>query len=128
MQPDPGPDPSHEFGPLLELEELDDNLFRGWCHSGLPQRVFGGNVAAQALVAAGRTVPAQRPVHSLHGYFVRAGNPDHQILYQVEKRLATAVRSALGGLPRRSTARRFSRCRRPFRCLPRDSTINGKCR
>jgi acyl-CoA thioesterase-2 len=85
MQPEHVPDQSSDFGPLLELETLDDNMFRGWCHSGLPQRIFGGAVAAQALVAAGRTIPKDRAVHSLHGYFVRAGDPDYPILYSVER-------------------------------------------
>src|SRR5215813_13084645 len=49
-----------------------------------PQRVFGGQVAGQALVAAGRTVDPVRQVHSLHGYFVRAGDPTEPIVYEVE--------------------------------------------
>ena len=49
-----------------------------------PQRVFGGQVAGQALVAAGRTVDPARLVHSLHGYFVRPGDPTEPIEYQVE--------------------------------------------
>ncbi|MFB9659876.1 acyl-CoA thioesterase [Glycomyces mayteni] len=69
---------------VLDLEQVDKGLFRGpRAEVGL-QRVFGGQVAGQALVAAGRTVPADRHVHSLHGYFVRPGNADKPIIYQVE--------------------------------------------
>ncbi|HEY5987948.1 MAG TPA: acyl-CoA thioesterase II, partial [Streptosporangiaceae bacterium] len=49
------------------------------------QRVFGGQVAGQALVAAGRTVPADRPVHSLHAYFIRPGDPAVPIVYIVDR-------------------------------------------
>ena len=48
-------------------------------------RVFGGQVAAQALIAAGRTVPSERRVHSLHAYFLRPGNPRQPIVYQVDR-------------------------------------------
>jgi acyl-CoA thioesterase-2 len=69
---------------VLDLEEIDQGLFRGpRAEVGL-QRVFGGQVAGQALVAAGRTVAADRRVHSLHGYFVRPGDSMKPIVYQVE--------------------------------------------
>jgi acyl-CoA thioesterase-2 len=71
------------FAKLLELERIEDNLFRGWCHQGRPGHAFGGHVAAQALVAAGSTVPVDRGVHSLHGYFVRPGRVDRSIVYSV---------------------------------------------
>jgi len=70
---------------LLDLEQLEVNLFRGVSPPGLPTRVFGGQVASQALVAAGRTVPVEREVHSLHAYFIRAGDPKIPIVYQVER-------------------------------------------
>jgi acyl-CoA thioesterase-2 len=73
------------FAELLEVERIEDNLFRGWCHQGRPQHAFGGHVAAQALVAAGSTVPAERGVHSLHGYFVRPGRTDRSIVYSVDR-------------------------------------------
>jgi acyl-CoA thioesterase-2 len=73
------------FAELLELERIEDNLFRGWCHDGRPQHAFGGHVAAQALAAAGLTVPAERGVHSLHGYFVRPGRTDRSIVYSVDR-------------------------------------------
>ncbi|WP_405021566.1 acyl-CoA thioesterase II [Kitasatospora sp. NBC_00070] len=73
------------FVDLLRIEQLDENLFRGRCHAGAPMRAFGGQVAAQALTAAGRTVEAERQVHSLHGYFLRPGDPRHPIDYQVDR-------------------------------------------
>ncbi|MEX2256969.1 MAG: acyl-CoA thioesterase II [Acidimicrobiia bacterium] len=70
---------------LLELEQLEVNLFRGVSPDEDQQRVFGGQVAAQALVAAGRTVDAQRPVTSLHAYFLRPGDPNVPIVYEVDR-------------------------------------------
>jgi len=81
----PGMDPAYGFAKLLELERIEDNLFRGWCHEGRPGHAFGGHVAAQALVAAGSTVPAERGVHSLHGYFVRPARTDRSIVYSVDR-------------------------------------------
>ncbi|MGI5244436.1 acyl-CoA thioesterase [Dactylosporangium sp. CA-139066] len=69
---------------LLDLEPLGDDRFRGISPPVGPQRVFGGQVAGQALVAAGRTVEPARHVHSLHGYFVRPGDPSVPITYTVE--------------------------------------------
>ncbi len=60
---------------LLDLEQIEMNIFRGRSPEERQQRVFGGQVAGQALVAAGRTVPADRHVHSLHAYFIRPGDP-----------------------------------------------------
>ncbi len=70
---------------LLELETLEVNLFRGLSPDEDRQRVFGGQVAAQALVAAGRTVEADRPVHSLHAYFLRPGDPNIPIVFEVDR-------------------------------------------
>jgi acyl-CoA thioesterase-2 len=69
----------------LDLEKLEENLYRGTSPQVGWQRVFGGQVVAQALVAAQRTVDADRFVHSLHAYFVRPGDPSVPILYQVER-------------------------------------------
>jgi acyl-CoA thioesterase II len=69
---------------LLDLEQLGPDEFRGESPRVGPQRVFGGQVAGQALVAAGRTVDPARHVHSLHGYFVRPGDPSVPIHYRVE--------------------------------------------
>jgi acyl-CoA thioesterase-2 len=70
---------------ILDLEPLELDLFRGSSPQTGWQRVFGGQVIGQALVAAIRTVPATRPVHSLHGYFVRPGDPKVPIVYRVER-------------------------------------------
>ncbi len=71
---------------LLDLEQIELDIFRGRSPEGeWRQRVFGGQVAGQALVAAGRTVPADRPVHSLHAYFIRPGDPAIPLIYLVER-------------------------------------------
>jgi acyl-CoA thioesterase-2 len=70
---------------LLDLEDVEVDIFRGRTAGVSPQRVFGGQVAGQALVAAGRTVPADRFVHSLHAYFIRPGDPSVPIVYTVER-------------------------------------------
>jgi acyl-CoA thioesterase-2 len=69
---------------LLDLEELEVNIFRGRSPQEQRQRVFGGQVAGQALVAAGRTVE-KGIVHSLHAYFLRPGDPSTPILYSVDR-------------------------------------------
>jgi|SRR5579859_609497 len=70
---------------LLDLEQIEVNIFRGVSPEERVQRVFGGQVAGQALVAAGRTVPEDRPVHSLHAYFIRPGDPAVPLIYTVER-------------------------------------------
>jgi acyl-CoA thioesterase II len=70
---------------LLDLEQIEVNIFRGRSPDERVQRVFGGQVAGQALVAAGRTVPADRPVHSLHAYFIRPGDPSIPLVYTVDR-------------------------------------------
>jgi acyl-CoA thioesterase-2 len=69
----------------LTLERLEDNLFRGPRASEGWQRVYGGLVLGQALVAAALTVDESRPIHSLHGYFLLAGDPEREIVYDVER-------------------------------------------
>ncbi|KAA0969666.1 acyl-CoA thioesterase II [Aureimonas fodinaquatilis] len=69
----------------LELEKLEENLFRGTSPDNGWQRVFGGQVVAQALVAAQNTVAQDRHVHSLHGYFIRPGDPTIPIVYEVAR-------------------------------------------
>lgn len=69
---------------ILDLEQIEQNIFRGQSPDENRQRVFGGQVAGQALVAAARTVSAI-PVHSLHSYFLRPGDPTIPILYEVER-------------------------------------------
>ncbi|HEX8079763.1 MAG TPA: acyl-CoA thioesterase II [Jatrophihabitans sp.] len=70
---------------LLDLEALETDIFRGLSPQVAMQRVFGGQVAGQALVAAGRTVESERLVHSLHSYFIRPGDPSIPIIYTVER-------------------------------------------
>ena len=70
---------------LLTLERLDRDLFRGRSQDLGWGAIFGGQVLGQALSAAAQTVVAERPVHSLHGYFLRAGDLNHPIVYQVER-------------------------------------------
>jgi acyl-CoA thioesterase-2 len=70
---------------VLDLEQLEDNLFRGARGSEGWQRVYGGQVLGQALMAAVRTVDPGRRVHSLHGYFLLAGDPSLPIIYDVER-------------------------------------------
>jgi len=69
---------------LLDIERIEDNLFRGQSGSVGWRRVYGGQVLAQALVAAIHTVTGERLVHSLHGYFILPGDIDAPILYEVE--------------------------------------------
>lgn len=70
---------------LLDLEVIEENIFRGVSPAGSSVRVFGGQVAGQALVAAGRTVDRDRAVHSLHAYFIRGGDPSVPIVYEVDR-------------------------------------------
>ncbi|MGF6492723.1 acyl-CoA thioesterase-2 [Luteibacter sp. 621] len=74
-----------ELVDLLELERLEDNLFRGQSRDIGTRFVFGGQVLGQALSAAQRTVPDDRVAHSLHAYFLRAGDIDAPIVYSVER-------------------------------------------
>jgi acyl-CoA thioesterase II len=69
----------------LDLEKLEENLFRGLSPQIGWQRVFGGQVIAQALAAAQRTVEPDRFVHSLHAYFMRPGDPAIPIIYEVDR-------------------------------------------
>ena len=70
---------------VLQLEEREPEVFVGQTPRTSLQRIFGGQVAGQALMAAGLTVPEQRPVHSLHSYFLRPGDPKEEIRYVVER-------------------------------------------
>jgi acyl-CoA thioesterase II len=69
----------------LTLERLEDNLFRGRKSCEGWQRVYGGQVLGQALAAAAHTVIEDRAIHSLHGYFLLGGDPEHDIIYDVER-------------------------------------------
>src|SRR5512142_948722 len=76
--------PIQEVLDLLDLEKIEENIFRGISPRDRVQRVFGGQVLGQALVAAARTVDG-RNCHSLHAYFLRAGDPRVPILYEVDR-------------------------------------------
>ncbi|NYJ07807.1 acyl-CoA thioesterase [Petropleomorpha daqingensis] len=70
---------------VLGLEEREEDVFVGQTPTTPSQRVFGGQVAGQALMAAGLTTPGDRSVHSLHSYFLRPGDPNEEIRYVVER-------------------------------------------
>ena len=70
---------------LLTLEPLEENIFRGQSVALGSRRVFGGQVLGQAIYAATQTVPTDRLVHSMHGYFVLPGDPDHPIIFNVDR-------------------------------------------
>jgi acyl-CoA thioesterase-2 len=78
-------DPAVELLDLLDIEQLEVDLFRGIGSGGeTTTRIFGGHVIAQALAAAYRTVP-DRLCHSLHAYFIRPGDPSIPVIYQVDR-------------------------------------------
>jgi acyl-CoA thioesterase II len=89
---------------ILDLEALEDNLFRGRSPQQSWQRVFGGQTLGQALVAAVRTVPPERVAHSLHGYFLLPGDLNRPIIYSVER-----VRDGTSFTTRRVTATQHGR-------------------
>ena len=70
---------------LLDLEQLENNLFRGQSENIGGPRVFGGQVLGQALTAAARTVDKKRTAHSLHAYFLRPGDMEFPIIYDVDR-------------------------------------------
>ena len=70
---------------LLDLEQIEEDVFAGLSPDEPVQRVFGGQVLAQALAAAMRTVARLRPCHSFHAYFLRPGDPKIPIAYQVDR-------------------------------------------
>ena len=78
-------EPLRELLALLDLERLDLNLYRGQNRDIGSGRLFGGQVLAQSLVAAGRTVDEGRTAHSLHGYFMLAGDLSTPVVYQVDR-------------------------------------------
>ncbi len=79
------PSSADELVALLDLETIDENLYRGTQPDTVLQRVFGGQVAAQSLVAGARTVAPPLTVHSLHSYFLRPGDTAVPIVYDVER-------------------------------------------
>jgi acyl-CoA thioesterase-2 len=93
-----------ELVELLDLEAIEDNLFRGQQPDTIMQRVFGGQVLAQSLVAALRTVPEAFACHSLHSYFLRPGDTKVPIIYDVEE-----IREGRSFCTRRVAARQHGR-------------------
>ncbi len=79
------PSPVSELIDLLSLERLEDNLFRGQSRDIGTKYVFGGQVLGQALSAAEKTLTVERQAHSLHAYFLRAGDIDAPIVYHVDR-------------------------------------------
>ena len=77
--------PVSELIELLSLERLEDNLFRGQSRDIGTKYVFGGQVLGQALSAAQATMTSPRPAHSLHAYFLRAGDVEAPIVYDVDR-------------------------------------------
>lgn len=95
---------AEELVSLLVLEELDVDLFRGLQPDTERQRVFGGQVAAQSVVAANRSVDDAFVMHSLHSYFLRPGDPAVPIVYDVER-----IRDGRSFATRRVMARQHGR-------------------
>ncbi|HMK88190.1 MAG TPA: acyl-CoA thioesterase II [Methylocystis sp.] len=79
------PSPRERLLALFDLEPLGEDCFRGFNAPSGHQRIFGGQVVAQALAAAAMTVPPDRPAHSLHAYFLLAGDPAAPIDFEVER-------------------------------------------
>lgn len=77
--------PVSELLAILDLEDLGEDRFRGESPASAGSHLYGGQVVAQALVASARTVPSDRPAHSLHAYFVLAGDPRIPIDFAVER-------------------------------------------
>src|SRR3954470_2778003 len=96
--------PTEELVDLLDLERLDGDLFRGKQPESQRARVYGGQVAAQSLMAAVRTVPEGFSLHSLHSYFLRGGDYAVPIVYDVER-----IRDGRSFLTRRVVARQHGR-------------------
>jgi len=98
------PSSVEELVDLLDLEAIEDNLFRGRQPDTMMQRVFGGQVLAQSLVAAVRTVPDTFACHSLHSYFLRPGDTKVPIIYDVD-----VIRDGRSFCTRRVAARQHGR-------------------
>ncbi len=81
----PSAEPAVTIVDLLELEELDQDLYWALTVFEDPYSLYGGQVAAQALLAAGRTVPDGRVPHSLHGYYLRSGDASRPTIFRVER-------------------------------------------
>ena len=106
----PSLSPLQQFLALLDLESIGEDAYRGYSPPTAGRTVFGGQAVAQALVAAQRSVSPERPAHSLHGYFVLAGDPKTPIDFLVERvrdgrSFSTRRRSAFTRATTRSVSR-----------------------
>jgi acyl-CoA thioesterase-2 len=99
-----GQNATDELVGLLDLERLDDDLFRGAQPDSRRARVYGGQVAAQAMIAGARTVDPEYMVHSLHSYFLLPGDYQVPIIYDVER-----IRDGRAFATRRVVARQHGR-------------------
>ncbi|RHW24445.1 acyl-CoA thioesterase II [Nocardioides immobilis] len=99
-----GSDATRQLVSLLDLEQLDTDLYRGKQPESVRQRVYGGQVAAQALIAASRSVDKDFHVHSLHSYFLLPGDYNVPIIYDVER-----IRDGKSFATRRVLARQHGR-------------------
>jgi len=75
----------HDLTELLELEPLEHNIYRGRNRDIGTGRIYGGQVLAQSVVAASRTVDEDRPIHSMHGYFILPGDLKAPVVYFVDR-------------------------------------------
>ena len=119
-------DATRQLVSLLDLEQLDTDLFRGKQPDTIRQRVYGGQVAAQALIAATRSVGPEFHVHSLHSYFLLPGDYNVPIIYDVE-RIRDGKSSPPAGCWRGSTAGRSTTSRSTSRSGKRASTTRTRC-
>ncbi|MFT4264214.1 MAG: acyl-CoA thioesterase II [Nocardioides sp.] len=97
-------DPLQELVDVLTLEQLDDNLFRGLGHDNGRGRSFGGQVAAQSVMAGMGTVTDEFFLHSMHSYFLLPGDPARPIIYDVDR-----IRDGRSFVTRRIAARQHGR-------------------
>lgn len=70
---------------ILTLDQIDDQAFRAHESTETTRRTFGGALVGQAVMAAGHTVPPDRPIHSAHAHFIRPGDASHPVTYQVQR-------------------------------------------
>ena len=135
----PAPEPVvSELIELLSLERLEDNLFRGQSRDIGTKYVFGGQVLGQALSAAQATLQTARTAHSLHAYFLKAGDIEAPIVYQADRtrdggsfsvRRVTANRSSSSPPRSRKTRKAANTSCRCRKCpSPRTSTRRRRCR
>uniref|UniRef100_UPI003564929E acyl-CoA thioesterase n=1 Tax=Litorivivens sp. TaxID=2020868 RepID=UPI003564929E len=87
-----------------QLEEIDTNLYTGRAAHNSGGRIYGGQVLAQALSAAGRTVSETFTLHSMHAYFLRMGDPNRQVVYEVDP-----IRDGRSFVTRRVVARQYGK-------------------